>query len=76
MCGELALEPFVLRGVRGAALAQPPLTTVQQPMRQLGQDATSMLIGLIGGLHEGDTHITLETTLVERGSTAPPEVLS
>lgn len=53
-----------------SALADPPLTTVQQPMRQLGHDAVAMLIALISGAEIADTHLTLETTLVARGSSA------
>ena len=55
-----------------SALADPPLTTVQQPMRQLGHDAITMLHALIAGEEIEDTHVTLETTLVRRGSSAPP----
>lgn len=56
-----------------SALAHPPLTTVQQPMRQLGRDATAMLVSLIAGEQIDDTHLTLDTTLVQRRSTAPLE---
>lgn len=59
-----------------SALAHPPLTTVQQPMRQLGRDATAMLVALIAGEEIDDTHLTLDTTLVRRRSTAPLEVSS
>jgi LacI family transcriptional regulator len=55
-----------------SALSQPPLTTVQQPMRQMGHDAIAMLIGLIAGQLPEDTHVTLETTLVPRRTTAAP----
>ena len=54
-----------------SALAHPPLTTVQQPMRQLGHDAIAMLVGLIAGEQPDETHVTLETTLVLRRTTAP-----
>ena len=57
-----------------SALAHPPLTTVQQPMRQMGRDAIAMLVDLISGRHPDDTHLTLETTLVRRASTAAPGV--
>lgn len=56
-----------------SALAHPPLTTVHQPMRQLGRDATAMLVALIAGEEIDDTHLTLDTTLVPRRSTAPLE---
>src|SRR4051794_19371724 len=54
----------------GAARPPPPLTTVQQPMRQLGHDAITMLVALIAGEQLDDTHVTLETTLVLRRTTA------
>jgi LacI family transcriptional regulator len=56
-----------------SALAHPALTTVQQPIRQMGHDAIAMLVGLIAGEEPADTHVTLETTLVIRRSTAAPE---
>ena len=55
-----------------AVYARPPLTTVRQPMRQMGHDAMALLIRWIAGEEVGDTHLTLATTLVVRGSTAPP----
>jgi LacI family transcriptional regulator len=55
-----------------SAMAHPPLTTVQQPIRQMGHDAITMLVSLIAGEEIADTHVTLETTLVRRRSTAAP----
>jgi LacI family transcriptional regulator len=55
-----------------SALAHPPLTTVQQPMRRMGHDAIAMLVALIAGDELDDTHVTLETTLVPRRTTAAP----
>jgi LacI family transcriptional regulator len=55
-----------------SALADPPLTTVQQPMRQMGYDAMTMLVALIEGHDLPDIHTELETTLVRRSSTATP----
>jgi LacI family transcriptional regulator len=54
-----------------SALADPPLTTVQQPMRAMGHDAVVMLTSLIAGDPVADTHVTLDTSLVVRRSTAP-----
>jgi LacI family transcriptional regulator len=53
-----------------SALAQPSLTTVQQPIRQMGRDSIAMLVALIAGEELTETHRTLETTLVVRSSTA------
>lgn len=55
-----------------SALAQPPLTTVEQPIRQMGRAAIDMLVRLIAGEEGADTNLTLDTTLVVRQSTAPP----
>jgi LacI family transcriptional regulator len=55
-----------------SALADPPLTTVQQPIRRMGQEATAMLLALIAGEDVARNHVTLTTSLVERASTAPP----
>ena len=55
-----------------SALAHPSLTTVQQPMRQMGREALAMLVSLIAGEDLMTTHLTLDTTLVVRGSTTAP----
>ncbi|GAB2457957.1 LacI family DNA-binding transcriptional regulator [Nocardioides hungaricus] len=68
--GRLSLLGF--DNIPESALAHPPLTTVQQPMRQMGHDAIAMLVDLIAGERPDDTHLTLETTLVRRRSTAAP----
>jgi len=59
-----------------SALARPPLTTVEQPIRQMGHYAMNMLLSLIAGEEPSDTHVTLGTTLLVRGSTAAPEARS
>ncbi|GAB2859078.1 LacI family DNA-binding transcriptional regulator [Myroides odoratimimus subsp. xuanwuensis] len=69
--GELSVVGF--DNIPESALALPSLTTVHQPMRQMGREALSMLVTLIGGEHEPDRpHLTLATTLVVRQSTAAP----
>jgi len=57
-----------------ASQCSPPLTTVKQPIREMGQRAVELLIRLIRGAEEpADSHIMLATALVERASTqAPP----
>lgn len=58
-----------------AAAAQPPLTTVAQPLRDMGAEALRMVISLIesDAPRTGQGHHTrLPTRLVERASTAPP----
>ncbi len=52
-----------------SALCTPPLTTVDQPIREMGHRAISMLVALISGEEIGETHVTLATGLVVRRST-------
>jgi DNA-binding LacI/PurR family transcriptional regulator len=52
-----------------AALSEPPLTTVHQPMEQLGREMAAMLLTQIGaGAVEPEQVLVLETRLVERDS--------
>jgi LacI family transcriptional regulator len=57
-----------------SALAEPPLTTVEQPIRQMGHDAIVMLTELIRGGVLEEQHVTVQTKLVVRRSTAAPSV--
>lgn len=54
-----------------AAAATPPLTTVAQPIQQMGAEAVGLLVRLIAGDDTARPHVRLPTRLVERGSTAP-----
>ncbi|HEX5117022.1 MAG TPA: LacI family DNA-binding transcriptional regulator [Pseudonocardiaceae bacterium] len=54
-----------------SALTSPPLTTVHQPIREMGQSAIDMLIRLIRGDDSEPVHLTLTTSLVVRQSTGP-----
>ncbi|HKN98779.1 MAG TPA: LacI family DNA-binding transcriptional regulator [Pseudonocardiaceae bacterium] len=54
-----------------SALSSPPLTTVHQPIREMGQSAIDMLIRLIRGENSDPVHLTLTTRLVVRQSTGP-----
>ena len=61
-----------------AALANPPLTTVGQPIRQLGEQAADLLLRVIeDGMAPTVTtseqpNVLLPNELIVRGSTAPP----
>jgi LacI family transcriptional regulator len=55
-----------------APRATPPLTTVAQPLVQMGRVAVRSLIQLIGEGAVATSHIELATRLVIRDSTAPP----
>jgi len=49
----------------------PPLSTVRQPIQQMGATAIELLIALLDGTPVDSTHVRLPTTLVRRASTAP-----
>jgi LacI family transcriptional regulator len=55
-----------------AAQSFPGLTTVRQPLHDMGQAAARALISLIDGQPLVSEHIRLSTTLVVRGTTAAP----
>lgn len=50
-----------------SALANPPLTTIAQPLQQMGAEALRLLVDVINGV-ERDPHLRLPTQLVERSS--------
>jgi LacI family transcriptional regulator len=52
-----------------SVLCTPPLTTVEQPIRTMGQRAIEILVQLIRGETPQETHVTLATRLVVRQST-------
>lgn len=54
-----------------AARSTPPLTTVAQPLHEMGGTALRMLLSLLEG-RDSDRHVRLPTRLVERSTTAPP----
>ena len=55
-----------------SALSEPPLTTIEQPIQQMGFDATQILIRLIAEQPVPE-HTMLPTKLVVRGSCRPLE---
>ncbi|GAB2976665.1 LacI family DNA-binding transcriptional regulator [Amycolatopsis acidiphila] len=54
-----------------AELATPALTTVRQPLQDMGRVALRTLLRLIAGETLDSHHVELATNLVVRGSTAP-----
>ncbi|MFF3442624.1 LacI family DNA-binding transcriptional regulator [Streptosporangium sp. NPDC002721] len=56
-----------------ARMASPPLTTVRQPLREMGGVAVRTAMRLAAGERVDSHHVELATELVVRGSTAPPE---
>lgn len=57
-----------------SALSTPPLTTVRQPIQEMGAAGIDLLVALMGGVGAADTHIRLPTALVSRGTTSKPRV--
>ena len=55
-----------------ARLSSPPLTTVRQPLRQMGAVALRTAVQLGTGTKVDFSHVELATELVVRDSTAPP----
>ena len=55
-----------------AALVRPALTTVRQPLEQMGRVATQMLLGRLKNPEQEINRIELPTELIIRGSTSSP----
>jgi LacI family transcriptional regulator, galactose operon repressor len=58
--------------VEHATIVTPALTTIRQPLAEMGRTAVSLLNRLLAGQHFETLHIELATRLVVRESTAPP----
>lgn len=50
----------------------PPVTTVHQPLRRMGEEATRLVLRMAAGEEPETLHMDLATHLVVRGSTAAP----
>jgi LacI family repressor for deo operon, udp, cdd, tsx, nupC, and nupG len=58
--------------IRFARYVDPPLTTVAQPMRQIGEGTVRLLVEILRGKGTPAESVTLPHMLVVRSSTAPP----
>jgi LacI family repressor for deo operon, udp, cdd, tsx, nupC, and nupG len=58
--------------IRFARYLDPPLTTVTQPMREIGAGCVRLLLEVLGGNTLAPVSITLPHHLTVRASTAPP----
>jgi LacI family transcriptional regulator len=58
--------------IEHAAIVTPPLTTVRQPLAEMGRAAISLLSRLLDSGPDERLHVELPTRLVVRDSTAPP----
>jgi LacI family transcriptional regulator len=55
-----------------AARVNPALTTVRQPLRDMGRVAVDQLLGRLDEPGQPPARVVLDTELIIRGSTAPP----
>jgi LacI family transcriptional regulator len=62
--------------IPSATIVSPSLTTVRQPLFDMGRAATTMLLRLIAGEPLDSPRVELPTTLITRESCAPPPSLA
>ncbi|MCG6499490.1 LacI family DNA-binding transcriptional regulator [Kitasatospora sp. A2-31] len=76
VCGLRVPEDLSVVGYDDLDIAQwssPALTTVRQPLREMGEQATRLILALRAGEAPATpTRLELSTTLVVRSSTVPP----
>ena len=60
--------------IRFARHMNPPLTTIAQPMREIGERTVRLLLEILNGAPTPPISVTLPHALVVRGSTAAPRV--
>jgi LacI family repressor for deo operon, udp, cdd, tsx, nupC, and nupG len=58
--------------IRFARCVDPPLTTVAQPMRAIGEGTVRLLLHILSGTLRPPKSVTLPHTLTVRSTTAPP----
>jgi LacI family repressor for deo operon, udp, cdd, tsx, nupC, and nupG len=58
--------------IRFAQYFDPPLTTIRQPMRELGEATVRLLLNILRGNVKDAVSVTLPHALIVRGSTAAP----
>jgi DNA-binding LacI/PurR family transcriptional regulator len=69
--GRRVPEDVALIGFDDSVIAthtEPPLTSVDQPIAEMGREMVRLLLGKIDGTEPGDIEIVLPTRLVIRGS--------
>lgn len=54
-----------------ATIVEPPLTTIAQPIQNMGKEVLDLIISMINGEKKEVMRLTLLPSLVERNSTAP-----
>ena len=56
-----------------SATTNPPLTTLYQPIYEIGERLGKLLIGLVRGEYTGPTQLWMNTSLIKRESTGTPD---
>ena len=60
--------------IRFARCTDPPLTTIAQPMREIGEETVRLLLSILNGTLVAPASVTLPHRLQVRCSTAPPSL--
>ena len=60
--------------IRFARQMDPPLTTISQPMREIGEATVRLLLDILNGKTAVPVSVTLPHSLVVRGSTGKPTI--
>ena len=68
--GDVSIVGF--DDIRLAQFGTPSLTTIRQPMREIGRRTVSLLLDIMDGKIAEQINITLDHELIVRGSTAAP----
>lgn len=55
-----------------ARCTNPPLTTIAQPVREMGEETVRLILGIVRGQAPAPASVVLPHTLIVRESTAPP----
>jgi LacI family transcriptional regulator len=69
--GDVSVTGF--DGMPFGETADPPLTTVRQPLQEIGVQAAQVLFRLISGEAARPEKVLLPTEIIERGSVAAPQ---
>jgi LacI family transcriptional regulator len=56
-------------GIEWGTTVTPELTTMMQPIQQLGHKSGELLLDIINGSHQGSQHFSFDACLIERQST-------
>ncbi len=56
-------------GIEMAEIFDPPVSTVAQPIGEIAEEATNLLVGIMSGSISSDRHIVIEPSLILRRTT-------